>query len=199
MLLNQKQVQVQLSRLIMVISKNDNLIYKAYKEFHIEDAVLKKLPKIDKFEDFVKLANKYRNVFRNNFQNDSFVPYEESLTFFSNLDSDPSRALYAISIKNDWIGHFGLKLFDSKTVLLDNALRFSNKGSKDLFRKINLFFIDFILNFDSSLRIAIIIERNNLMARRLQKGLNVIEGSLEEYQNLGVDLKRFSLQFYSKD
>lgn len=198
MRLKQPQAQAQLLRLIMDIFSNEHIISKASEEFFLGDIILRKVPLIDHFEDFVYLANKYRNLFRNNFQDNSLIPYKESLSFFLNLELDSSRVLYAISMKDEWIGHFGFRILDNSSVLLDNALRFSNNGGKDLFQKINLLFIDFIFKSDPDIKIAIILERKNTNALNLHKNINFRELSDVEHQKLGVDYKKFSLQNLSK-
>ena len=94
--------------------------------FYVNESLLHKIPNINDFDQFVFLANKFRNIFRNNFVYNSPLSYEESYSFFSNLNKDNSRVWYAISYKEEWVGHFGVKDLGNKNILLDNALRFSS-------------------------------------------------------------------------
>ena len=99
-------------------------------KFDLSGSSLHKLPFIKNFDQFVTLANKFRNIFRNNFIYNESLSYDESYSFLKNLNKDHSRVWYAESFEGEWIGHFGVKSIGKKNILLDNALRFSPKGGK---------------------------------------------------------------------
>ena len=164
------------------------------KEYKIEEVRLQKLPEINDLEGFIKLSNKFRNIFRNNFVNNSIIPYEESHNFFSNLKLDNSRVLYAISLHNEWIGHFGARDYGNKYIVLDNAMRFSPLGGKDLFKKVNLSIINFINQYLDDHKILIVIEHNNTSALKLHEDLDFKECSKILYKKLSIDPSKYYLR-----
>jgi hypothetical protein len=171
----------------------DNWTNSFFDSFIINESSLHKLPNIRNFDEFVILANKFRNIFRNNFLNTSKVSLEQSNFFFKNLDLDASRILYAISYNQEWIGHFGLRKFKSKNIMLDNAVRFSPKGGKSLFRDINLALINHIQSFLPEHNILIMIKKGNASAFKLHTGLGFEECSQKNYNEFCVDSTEFSL------
>ena len=66
--------------------------------FYVNESSLHKIPNINDFDQFVYLANKYRNIFRNNFVYNAPLSYEESYSFFSNLNKDNSRVSLSFSV-----------------------------------------------------------------------------------------------------
>lgn len=168
--------------------------YKFPKEYKIEEVRLQKLPEIKDLENFIKLANKFRNIFRNNFVNNSYIPYKESHNFFSNLKLDNSRILYAISLHKEWIGHFGARDLGNKYIVLDNAMRFSPLGGKDLFKKVNLSIINFIKQNVEDHKILIIVEHNNTSALKLHEDLDFRECSKILYKKFSIDPSKYFLR-----
>lgn len=166
------------------------IFYKFPKTYHVGEVTLQKLPNIEDLDSFINLANKFRNIFRKNFLNQAYVPYEESNEFFSNLDSDSSRILYAISLHGTWIGHFGARYYKDKNIGLDNALRFSPIGGKDLFKKINLSLINLIRKNLPEHNILIIVDKKNTSALKLHEELNYRECSKEMYEKMSIDSSR---------
>jgi hypothetical protein len=161
--------------------------------FLVNGCLLSRLPNIKNFERFVFLANKYRNIFRNNFLNNAQIPLEDSKIFFSNLDKDNSRILYGISYNEEWIGHFGLKLLGNKDIMLDNAIRFSAKGGKKLFRDINLELIKQVKINLVDYDIFIIIKKGNTTALNLHIGLGFTDCNKDYYDMYSIDAKGYSL------
>jgi len=170
------------------------IFYKFPQKYHIGKVTLQKLPNIEDLDSFIKLANKFRNIFRNNFLNQAYIPHEESYEFFSNLNDDSSRILYAISLDGTWIGHFGARYFVDKNIVVDNAMRFSPIGGKDLFKKINLSLIDLIRKHLPEHNILIIIDKKNTSALKLQEELNYRECSKEMYEKMSIDSSSYIMK-----
>ena len=152
------------------------------------------LPFIKDFDNFVFLANKYRNIFRNNFLNTSKIELHESMIFFKSLDNDKSRLLYAISWNDIWIGHFGLRIMGSKIVLLDNAIRFSAKGGKLAFNHINNLLIDLVQKLLPDYKIIIILSRSNKAALKLHSDHEFIDCDEDVYTAFDIDISRYLIQ-----
>jgi hypothetical protein len=167
-------------------------------KYNIEEIQLRKLPDIEDLDNFIKLANKYRNIFRNNFINSAYVPYEDSKKFFKSLNYDDSRILYAISINKTWIGHFGARHLDDESILLDNAMRFSNIGGKDLFKKINLSIINLIRKNLPFFKILIIVDRANISALKLHEELDYVECSKKIYKKMSIDSSKYIVKTLTK-
>lgn len=170
------------------------IFYKFPKKYHVGEVALQKLPNIEDLDSFIKLANKFRNIFRNNFLNQAYIPYEESDEFFSNLHSDGSRILYAISLHGTWIGHFGARYFEDKNIALDNAMRFSPIGGKDLFKKINLSLIDLIRKNLPEHNILIIVDKKNTSALKLHEELNYRECPKKMYEKISIDSSSYIMK-----
>jgi hypothetical protein len=170
------------------------IFYKLPKKYHVGKVTLQKLPNIEDLDSFIKLANKFRNIFRNHFLNQAYVPYEESYEFFCNLNYDSSRVLYAISLHGTWIGHFGARYFKDKNIVLDNALRFSPIGGKDLFKKINLSLINLIRKSLPEHNILIIVDRKNTSALKLHGELNFRECPEKMYEKMSIDSSSYIMK-----
>lgn len=161
--------------------------------FNVNTASLHKVPKIKNFEDFVFLANKYRNIFRNNFLTKDYISYEQSHLFFTNLNKDYSRILYAICFEEKWVGHFGLRNLGNKNIMLDNALRFSAQGGSSLFKDINHALIKSIKFYLPNHNILIIVKKDNINALQLHEDMNFNDCSQYYYDNLSIDSKNYSI------
>ena len=161
--------------------------------FYVNESSLHKLPNINNFDQFVFLANKYRNIFRNNFLNNARVSYEDSDSFFSNLGQDKSRILYAISYKDEWIGHFGLRFLGNKNIMLDNAIRFSPKGGRTLFKDINFELIRHLRSYLPDYNTLIIVKKGNTPALKLHQGMGFKDCSQGYYDDLSIDSLNFSI------
>jgi len=168
-------------------------------KYNIGEVKLQRLPDVEGLDSFIKLANKFRNIFRNNFLNKNYVSHKESVKFFKNLNSDNSRILYAISYNQTWIGHFGARYLDDKNIMLDNAVRFSPEGGKELFKKINLSIINLIRKHHPTNDILIIVDRKNVLSLKLHGELDYRECSKELYENLSINSENYILKVLTKN
>ena len=167
--------------------------------FDVNESSLYQIPNINNFDQFVFLANKFRNLFRNNFSYNTPISYEESYSFLSALNKDTSRIWYAISYKEKWIGHFGVKYLGDKNILLDNALRFSPKGGKPLFTDIKNALISHIRLHLPDYNILIVIKKSNTLSLNFHADVdfkNYSEISL--YNKLELDPTHFSIMILEK-
>jgi len=161
--------------------------------FYVNESLLHKIPNIEDFEKFVFLANKYRNIFRNNFVYSAPLSYDESYSFLVNLHKDNSRIWYAISYKEEWIGHFGVRHLGNKNILLDNAIRFSSNGGKTLFKDINHALIERIRNNLYDYNILIIIKKSNTLSLKLHEEMDFKDCSKAYYEDLSIESCDFSV------
>lgn len=167
--------------------------------FNIGEVSLSKIPDVDDLDGFIFLANKYRNIFRNNFLDNAYIPYENSIVFFQNLKNDSSRVLYGISLNGNWIGHFGAKDLGDNNIVLDNAIRFSPLGGRDLFKLINLSLIELIKKNLPNHNILIIVETKNISALKLHKGIDFKDCSNLFYENLSIDPSNYLIKILNKN
>ena len=167
--------------------------------FYVNDSLLQKIPNINNFDQFVFLANKYRNIFQNNYVYKEHLPYEKSYSSFFNLNKDNSRVMYAISYNEEWIGHFGLRNVGDKNILLDHALRFSPKGGKSLFKEINHSLIEQIRKYLPDYDILIIVKKSNKLALNLQANMNFKDCSEIYYKKLLIDYVNYSVMILEKN
>jgi len=166
--------------------------------FYVNESLLHKIPNINDFDQFVFLANKFRNIFRNNFVYNPPLSYEESYSFFSNLNKDNSRVWYAISYKEEWVGHFGVRDLGNKNILLDNALRFSSKGGKSLFKDINHALIKHIRRYLPDYKILIIVKKSNTLSLKLHEDMDFKDCSESYYKKLSIDSLDYSIMILEK-
>jgi hypothetical protein len=166
--------------------------------FYVNDSLLQKIPNIKNFDQFVFLANKYRNIFQNNYVYKGHLSYEKSYDSFFNLKKDNSRVMYAISYNEEWIGHFGLKNVGDKNILLDHALRFSAKGGKSLFKDINKALIELIGKYLPDYNILIIVKKSNKLAFNLHANMNFKDCSKIQYKKLSIDHENYSVMILEK-
>ena len=169
------------------------------KNLEINESSLYQIPYIDNFDQFVFLANKFRNLFRNNFSYNEPFSYEESYSFLSALNKDSSRVWYAISFQEEWIGHFGVKFLGDKNILLDNALRFSPKGGKPLFTDIKNALISHIRLNLPDYNILIVIKKSNTLSLNFHADVDFQDYSeVSLYKKLDLDPAHFSIMILEK-
>ena len=169
------------------------------KNFEINESSLYQIPHIDNFDQFVFLANKFRNLFRNNFSYNEPFSYEESYSFLSALNKDSSRVWYAISFQEEWIGHFGVKFLGDKNILLDNALRFSPKGGKPLFTDIKNVLISHIRLNLPDYNILIVIKKSNTLSLNFHADVDFQDyPEVSLYKKLDLDPAHFSIMILEK-
>ena len=169
------------------------------KSFEVNESSLHQIPNINNFDQFVFLANKFRNLFRNNFSYNIPLSYEESYSFLISLNKDSSRIWYAISCKEKWIGHFGVKYLGDKNILLDNALRFSPEGGKPLFTDIKNSLIRHIRLHLPECNILIIIKKSNTLSHNLHADVDFKDCSeISLYKKLELDPEYFSIMILEK-
>ena len=169
------------------------------KNLEINESSLYQIPHIDNFDQFVFLANKFRNLFRNNFSYNEPFSYEESYSFLSALNKDSSRVWYAISFQEEWIGHFGVKFLGDKNILLDNALRFSPKGGKPLFTDIKNALISHIRLNLPDYNILIVIKKSNTLSLNFHADVDFQDyPEVSLYKKLDLDPAHFSIMILEK-
>lgn len=164
-----------------------------FENFDVDEAQLHRLPNIDDYDKFVQLANKYRNIFRDNFSYSEPLSYQESYSFLNNLGEDNSRVWYGVSFKKEWIGQFGVRNLGDNNLCLDNALRFSAKGGKDLFKAINRVLINHIRQYLPDYNILIIVKKSNKLALKLHSGFGFKDCSERFCKRLAMDPLLFSV------
>tara|TARA_B110000008_G_C16805555_1_gene498523 strand:- start:108 stop:644 length:537 start_codon:yes stop_codon:yes gene_type:complete len=167
-------------------------------QFYINGSSLHRLPCIENFDEFVALSNKYRNIFRSNFQHNDPFSYDESFSFLKNLIKDNSRVWYAISFEEEWIGQFGVKYLGKQKILLDNAVRFSSKGGQSIFKDINHLLIEHIKTYLPDHNILIIVKKSNSHVMQLHEGFSFKECKKDFYEQFFIDSSSFALKMLKK-
>lgn len=138
---------------------------------------------------FQYLLNRYRNIFRESFGDSSAVSVESTVEYLRVVEKDlRDRRLYAIYFEDSLIGQYGLRVFEGKYILLDNALRFLPNGPRKLFADVGRFLVSELLALNLNPFIFTAIRSDNINAFRIH--------SYGNYQELGPEF-RTSLRFDS--
>lgn len=156
--------------------------------FEITDVVLYR--DIDRL---ITLANKYRNLFRHNFLSSEVCSVEQTKQYFESYRHNrDTKIMYAVSVSSELVAHYGLKRFSADHVLLDNAMRFTTKGGRELLAIVQNELITLVRSLISpDVSICLVVKKNNFSALRLHNQYNLQEFGDDEYGIFELDRSRF--------
>jgi len=121
----------------------------------------------DKDQLIDKIYN-FRNLFKDNFNDNSVTSREGTINYVSTIINNQSdRKMYVIMINSKIIGHYCLKHCHNNRVLLDNAVRFSSFGPRNIFSTVSKVLVQELLKNFSSPIIFTAIKNGNIAANKI--------------------------------
>jgi hypothetical protein len=144
----------------MIENLEFNLVQDAFylKSFHL----------IDEKDEFASKLNRYRNLFRDFFGDSSEVSLASTMLYLSNYTPERSdRRLYGIFCNDTLVGQYGLRIFQNQYILLDNAIRFSPSGPRDLFARVGALLVKAITDLEPEAFIFTAIRVGNSFAENI--------------------------------
>jgi 2-polyprenyl-3-methyl-5-hydroxy-6-metoxy-1,4-benzoquinol methylase len=110
----------------------------------------------------------FRNLFKDNFNDNSVTSREGTINYVLTINNNQSdRKMYVILINNEIIGHYCLKHCDNNRVLLDNAVRFSSSGPRNIFSTISQVLVNELLKNFTTPVIFTAIKNENIAAKKI--------------------------------
>lgn len=119
-------------------------------------------------KEFAASLNYFRNFFRSNFGDPSYVTLSSTDTYLSAYDAlNDERMMFVITNDDLLVGQYGLKNLGKNRILLDNAVRFSANGPRDLFKIVSVLLIKQLLLIDDNTKIMTAIKGTNIHANAM--------------------------------
>ena len=106
--------------------------------------------------------------------------------------------MYVITKDDELIGHYGLRFAKDNIVMLDNAVRFSPAGGRDLFPAIQSRLLGYLRNFWPDSLPSIIVKRENPFSMALHNKFMPIEFADHFYQDFCLDKEVIFFGYVSK-
>ena len=126
---------------------------------------------ISVFDDKDLLVDKicnFRNLFKDNFNDNSVTSREGTINYVSTIiNNQRDRKMYVIMMNSEIIGHYCLKHCGNNRVLLDNAVRFSSSGPRNIFSTVSKILVQELLKKFSSPVIFTAIKNENIAAKKI--------------------------------
>lgn len=123
-------------------------------------------------QDHVKKLKKFRNLFNYFFVDTKKTTLSMTSKYLEKVSKNKGNLMYCIFYKRKLIGQYGIEYLGKKRISLDNAIRFSPLGGKELFNLIEKKLLNLIINNNLGYYILIIVNKNNFLSVNMHNKFN---------------------------
>jgi len=127
----------------------------------------KKIDSKTKIKNYSKKLSIFRNYYKNYFVDTKTVTIKSTEQYLANIKKNKNKNMYIIYLNKKIIGQYGFHQWENGYITLDGAMRFSNKGSRDLFYTIQKKILNLLSKKIPKCSPVIICHKKNLTALRL--------------------------------